>query len=91
MFETQRVLAKQRSPPTLQRGYVGVVIGGYAVEVAAAGNQLLRNMMLLALVLEQDLEEVGQRPQALRDIDARRQVGSFVFGQRQASGDGLEQ
>src|SRR3546814_10202862 len=56
-------LPEQRAPPALQRRYVGIVVGGDALQVAAVGDQPRRDVAFFAVVLEQNLEEIRQRPQ----------------------------
>src|SRR3546814_13968168 len=61
-LQRQRLLPEQRAPPALQRRYVGLVVAGDALQVAAVGDQPRRDVAFFAVVLEQHLAEIGQRP-----------------------------
>jgi len=89
VLQGQRVGAEDLAPPAMQGDDFGVVVGGDRFEVVGRGDELLRDLEILAALLQEHAQQLDQRPEAgwvlrlLRDRRRRVRVG-------EAGGDRVE-
>src|SRR5260370_29689382 len=61
VLQCQCVLAKDLAAPSGKSPHRSLVVGGDGIEIVGAGQQLLRDLMLLAALLPQDPQQLDQR------------------------------
>src|SRR3954469_2272943 len=68
VLQRQRILAEDLSAPPRQRADWGVVIGRDRLQIVSRGDQLLRYVVILATLLQQDAQQLDQRAEAGRQL-----------------------
>ncbi len=88
MLEGERLLAEQLAPPTGERGYVGLVVSGDAVEVVDGGDDFGGDAVPFGGHAQQHLEElhgglaIDRGPRAFEPRQALRVSGKSSLDRR---------